>query len=579
MLSATALVACGGGNDDASTRPAGDPLVQYQWHLKNTGQSTFSARGGVPGIDLDVASVFDQGETGDGVRVLVLDDGLDIRHPDLVDRIAPDMLYNFDPTAPVTQDPTPTNDDSHGSAVAGIIGATANNGVGGRGVAPGVRLGGARLICSQSGSAKCDTPVNMLNAFGGAPFSQGADIINGSFGDVSAAVRDFDPDTSLDGVVMQHLEALRSGKGLVFVKAAGNQFDNLLRESCASAARAGVACGNAALDPMNTMPQALVVGAVNADGVKSSYSSSGSALLVAGLGGEFGSVTGPAIMTTDLSGCNRGSVKTGESAWNPFDDPVTAIARSLNPDCNYMASMNGTSSAAPTVSGVIALMLHANPRLTWRDVRTILATTSRRIDAARVAKTVTLPDGQPYVPEPAWTRNGAGRWFDNWYGFGLVDAAAAVSAARSYSTYLTGSMKRAVAVEASASCLAQPDPDTCGDSIAAGTASGLAVPIQVSAQGIGSIEALQLTVRLARVSMRDMAVELTSPAGTRSVLFNAFNGVRPGVSDVESLTLSSNAFNGESAQGVWTLKFIDVAQRDNPESGAFQAAKINVMGH
>ncbi|WP_322050811.1 S8 family serine peptidase [Paraburkholderia bannensis] len=592
-MMAAVLAACGGGSNsnDASpasnnsvTPPPGDPLAQYQWHLKNTGQSTFSGRGGTPGIDLNVDSLFNQGEIGAGVRVLVLDDGLDIGHLDLKDRIAPDMLYNFDPSAASTSDPTPANNSSHGTEVAGIIGATADNGIGVRGVAPGVRLGGARYLCIQDDQTTntCDSPSMTLSALGGAPFSQSADVINGSFGASGPALQEFDPDSSVRAAAVRHLTTLRQGKGIVFVKAAGNEFDSLGDSDC----KTGIACGNAALDPQNTMPQTIVVGAVNADGVKSSYSSSGSAVLVAGLGGEYGfpgrdnATSGPAIMTTDLSGCNRGSVRTGQTSENPFNDPSTEIAKSLNTQCNYTATMNGTSAATPTVAGVVALMLHANPQLTWRDVRTILSASARRVDAQRVPTTMSLADGETYTPEPAWTRNGAGRWFDNWYGFGLVDAAAAVAMAKSYSTYLSGAMNSSTALAFGTGCNAQSEAtDACGSSIATGKSDGLTVALQIGGQGVNTIEAVQLSLNLFNVSVSDLAVELISPAGTRSVLFNAFNGVLPGVTNVSNFVLSSNAFNGEAAGGVWKLRFVDVAQRADPESGSFQSVKLNVMGH
>lgn len=86
--------------------------------------------------------------------------------------------------------------------------------------------------------------------------------------------------------------------------------------------------------------------------------------------------------------------------------------------------MNGTSAAAPTVAGVAALMLSANPQLTLRDVKYILATTAFQID----------PD-QPKaryngtVIDPGWITNAAGHHFSNWYGFGLLDGAAAVERA------------------------------------------------------------------------------------------------------------------------------------------------------
>ena len=47
----------------------------------------------------------------------------------------------------------------------------------------------------------------------------------------------------------------------------------------------------------------------------------------------------------------------------------------------YTDSFNGTSAATPMVSGVVALMLQASPKLTWRDVPLILARSARQVDA------------------------------------------------------------------------------------------------------------------------------------------------------------------------------------------------------
>jgi subtilisin family serine protease len=73
----------------------------------------------------------------------------------------------------------------------------------------------------------------------------------------------------------------------------------------------------------------------------------------------------------------------------------------------------GTSIATPIVSGVIALMLDANPDLTWRDVQAILASTARAV--------------QDNTDETAQI-NSAGYWHSNKYGFGIIDADAAVNA-------------------------------------------------------------------------------------------------------------------------------------------------------
>jgi subtilisin family serine protease len=62
----------------------------------------------------------------------------------------------------------------------------------------------------------------------------------------------------------------------------------------------------------------------------------------------------------------------------------------------------GTSFAAPVTSGVIALILQANPNLGWRDVQAILATTSQMMDEE----------------DESWVVNGAGLHHSYKYGFG-----------------------------------------------------------------------------------------------------------------------------------------------------------------
>ena len=78
----------------------------------------------------------------------------------------------------------------------------------------------------------------------------------------------------------------------------------------------------------------------------------------------------------------------------------------------FRSDFNGTSASTPMVSGVVALMLSINPNLTWRDVRLILAQTARRNDAT----------------DTEWVASAFGPAFSHKYGFGVVDANAAVTA-------------------------------------------------------------------------------------------------------------------------------------------------------
>ena len=79
------------------------------------------------------------------------------------------------------------------------------------------------------------------------------------------------------------------------------------------------------------------------------------------------------------------------------------------------------------VSGIAALMLEANPNLGYRDVQEILAYTSRRYILNQPA-----PGDSPWAENGAKNSNGGGLHYNLDYGFGLVDALAAVRLAETW---------------------------------------------------------------------------------------------------------------------------------------------------
>ena len=147
-----------------------DPRFGELWGLRNTGQS-----GGTPGADLSAPSAWDL-STGAATKVVaVLDTGLDYTHPDLAANvwinpaeIPADGLDNDgngfvddlrgwdfagDGASPAegAQDSDPIDDDGHGTHVAGTIGAVGNNGIGVAGVAWTVRLMALRFLSPSGG--------------------------------------------------------------------------------------------------------------------------------------------------------------------------------------------------------------------------------------------------------------------------------------------------------------------------------------------------------------------------------------------------------------------------------------------
>jgi subtilisin family serine protease len=135
--------------------PAADPLYPLQpdggvWHL----------------AELHRAS------TGRGVRVAVIDSGIDARHPDLAGQL--ETRENFVDAA----DPPP---EAHGTAVAGVIAARAGNGLGIVGVAPGARLMALRACWEAGGQGAWCSSFTLAKALNFAILHE-ARIINLSLG-------------------------------------------------------------------------------------------------------------------------------------------------------------------------------------------------------------------------------------------------------------------------------------------------------------------------------------------------------------------------------------------------------------
>ncbi|MDE0206704.1 MAG: putative Ig domain-containing protein, partial [Candidatus Tectomicrobia bacterium] len=258
---------------------APDPLFAHQWALDNTGQKAFAEEAGVAGEDLNMGQTLFGGPTGAGVQVAVVDTGLEVCHPDLAPNVEPGLSHNFNAAIWLDahgDDPfLPTVLGDHGTSVAGLIAAAAENGIGGRGVAPQARLRGFNFLEGQFQPGALFDALGMSDE---SPRSSDAHIFNMSFGAVGAA-----GDATADEreLFRAGVYDLRDGLGAVYVKAAGNSFNRCTKEDedgQPAAPRldlsAELGCFTAS-NGHNNLPYLIVTGAFSADGRRSSYSSGG----------------------------------------------------------------------------------------------------------------------------------------------------------------------------------------------------------------------------------------------------------------------------------------------------------------
>ncbi|MEQ8971988.1 MAG: S8 family serine peptidase [Coleofasciculus sp. C1-SOL-03] len=470
-----------------------DPLFSNQWHLRNT----------TPGLlDLNVVDVWDD-YTGAGVQVAVIDDAVQRTHPDLDGNysVAKDWDFRDNDT-----DPSGLSSDRHGTAVAGIIGANEGNGIGGVGVAYDATIFGFGINYDNTLVQRATEAIN--NASGleqKLGINREADVVNMSFSTYSYfdVGRDSAQMAALNTAIDNAAIFGRDGLGTILVKSAGNRRSSNFDTNAMS---------------WNANPHTISVAAVDQNGFVSSYSSHGASVLVSAFG------TPGQVVTTD---------RTGSAGYKSGD---------------YTSTFNGTSAATPMVSGVVALMLEANPNLGWRDVQEILAYSARHVGS-------NVGSDTRGSEEYAWSFNGANNWnggglhFSNDYGFGLVDAKAAVRLAETWGSNSQTSAN---------------DTTVFRDFLNTSTTISSGISGTSFSQFINSnieIEHVEVDVNFTQWhDLGDLELRLLSPDGTSSILIDNSgenNGSSTGGFGSGRWEFFSNQFRGEDTLGTWTVQFFD----------------------
>ncbi|HBB34618.1 MAG TPA: hypothetical protein DC064_23245, partial [Cyanobacteria bacterium UBA9273] len=469
-----------------------DPLFSNQWHLDSQ--------------HINVTPAWDT-VTGKGVTIAIVDDGLQYTHPDLKGNYRADLSRDFNetidsqgnvysyqknPRGTYDSNPSPTNNNSHGTEVAGIAAAVGNNGIGISGVAPNAAVAGLRLTAGQVNDKQIADALSYLR--------NDIDIYNSSW----KIINNFSASPMAEYELETGATQGRNGLGNIHVFAAGND---------------GGSEGNVNYHSLTNSRHGIVVGAVTSSGEETSYSQPGAAVLVSAYAGG--------IATTDLLG-NQG-VNPGNSIGDYWDG-------------NYTGNGSGTSVAAAQVSGTVALMLEANPSLSLRDVQHILVETAVKNN----------PTSQ------GWVTNGAGNKIHDEYGFGVVDAAAAVSLAKTWTT--VGSEFKVSAKEIFTNPILIPDNDE----------NGMTRTFNIT-EDI-TVESVEVLFDSKHDFRGDLEIVLTSPDGTESVLA-APNGIKG--KDFDNWVFTSVRNWGESSVGEWKLSVKDWQDGD---VGSLSEWGLNIYG-
>lgn len=297
------LAPAANGRAQAPTVP-NDPLYNQQWALRL----------------LAAECIWHYGQGSADITVAVVDSGVDLSHPDLVGRLRDDG-FDF-----VDNDSDPSDENGHGTHVAGIIAATLGNAEGISGLAPGVRILPVRVMDAEGYGNDRTIAAGIEYAA-----EQGARVINLSLG---ATLLLAAPESS--AVVSRAIRNAQNAGALVVV-AAGNDF---------------VPLPNAIVGEND---EVVVVAASDRNDRKTDFSNSG-----------------PWI---DVTAPGQGILSTMPTY------PVYLTSAALPPAERFQANydtMSGTSQAAPFVAALVALIFSANPD--WDAEQVIDAIKTHAVD-------------------------------------------------------------------------------------------------------------------------------------------------------------------------------------------------------
>ena len=344
------FTACGGGGGGGSSSNETDTSTttqentaqatdysKYAWNINESIDSNYKSTYKIDDnahINLSAAWNTTKGKksNAEAIKVAIIDEGFEVSHPEIKDQIF--ATYNV-MTGTTDVSNTSTSTFSHGTAVAGVIASKY------LGVAPEAQLILINIdLLDDYQSSSTLTEADLITAFQKA-VDLGAQVINCSWGG-----------GTVSGILSAKIQELKD-KNITVVFSAGNDSSNLDSDGTTDESELSSVIG---------------VGASSVENDITSYSNYGSQIdLIAPAGGNTtDGLLG--VLSLDLTGTNGINTSTQLGLVN----------------YNY-SFVQGTSFSAPTVSGVVALLLAAKPTLTANEIRQILIDTADKVGTSNGA--------------------------------------------------------------------------------------------------------------------------------------------------------------------------------------------------
>ncbi|MBD2577131.1 S8 family serine peptidase [Oscillatoria sp. FACHB-1406] len=448
--------------------------------------------GGTPHADLNVVPAWNLGYKGNGITIGIVDDGIQYNHPSLKDNYRSDLSRDFFEKVGGIYDPNPL---PYISPVPGLNAADSH----GTAMAS---LAAGKGESGLFGTAPKASVVGLRLVPNALPTDlTQADTLSYLKDDIDIFNNSWGPSDDSN-----KLEAPDPLAQMVLHTTATQGREGKGGIFVWAAGNGQEYEGNVNYDGYANSRYAIAVAALDHNGLQASYSEAGASVFVSAPGG---------------------------------DDIAPIVSAYAHPNRPQSIS-KGTSAAAALTSGVVALMLDANHNLTRRDVQHILVETSRKTDPNDVG----------------WRQNAAGYWTNDKYGFGVIDAEAAVKAAKDWT--LVGTE---VKVTGGLKTFKKAIPG-----------NGAAVTDSVTINEDITVEWAEVMFDATHSRPEDLEVVLVSPDGTRSVLAEARGDTD---SVYKKWVFTSTRSWGESAKGDWKL---EVRDKKTGETGTWNQWKLNLYG-